>query len=202
MIHLTKSAMRHIFKIVDCGTTENILDINRLYEMTVNGTKREEDLLFSGLSEIFLLFTRQRVWNAQDCHEIVQDALYAVAQQYKAINIDTSFSAWAYKILEHKLMNYYRAKKVRESKFAQLQDADGHESINPIDPRLEARLVKCLKEIHSVNKKHARILNLRYHGFEIDEICRKIGIIPNNVYVSLFRARELLKACLKKGRIE
>ncbi len=178
------------------------MDINKIYEMTVSGTKREEDLLFSSLSEIFWLFVRQRVWNDQDCQEIVQDALYAVAQQYRSIKIDISFSAWAYKILEHKLMNYYRAKKVRESKFAQIQESDGQNTQAREDPELEAKLIKCLKEIHRANKKHARILNLRYHGFEINEICIKLGVIPNNVYVSLFRAREMLKACLKKNGVE
>ncbi|MFH2037076.1 MAG: sigma-70 family RNA polymerase sigma factor [Candidatus Zixiibacteriota bacterium] len=178
------------------------MDINKLFEMAINGTKSNEDILFSKLSEIFRMFTRQRVWNDQDCQEIVQDALCVVAQQYRSIKIDVSFSAWAYKILEHKLMNYYRAKKVRESKFAQLQESDGHKSIPEITPELELKLIKCLKEIHNFNQDHLRILNLRYQGFEIKEICKKLGIIPNNVYVSLFRARKMLKECLKKGGIE
>ena len=139
MIQLTIRVLSPIIIVAHVGITEKILDVNKLYTAAISGTKREEDHLFTKLSEIFMLFVRQRVWNAQDCLEIVQDALAAVAQKYRAIEIDISFSAWAYKILENKLMNYYRAKKVRESRLAQLQESDGHESISPVNPLLEKR---------------------------------------------------------------
>jgi RNA polymerase sigma factor (sigma-70 family) len=147
-----------------------------------------------------MLFAQQKIWNEQDCLEIVQETLSVVAQGYKTIDFEISFSAWAYRILENKIMNYYRAKKVKESNFSQIQETEKRKVFFQKNPLLENSLIKCLKKIHRFNKDHARILNLRYHGYEIGEISNRLGMTPNNIYVSLCRARKLLKACLNKEK--
>jgi DNA-directed RNA polymerase specialized sigma24 family protein len=46
--------------------------------------------------------------------------------------------------------------------------------------------------------RHARILVMKYQGYRTAEICERMSITPNNLYVTLSRARAMLKACLEK----
>lgn len=172
------------------------MNINDLYRDARAGGKKEEDTLFINLSEIFSAFVRQRIWDERECQEIVQDTMLAIAEKYRTTDFNISFSAWAYRILEYKILNYYRSKKIRESKFAQIRESQSSQAPESVNPVLEIKLVKCLRKIHRKNKKHARVLNLRFQGYEIEEICRKLNMTPNSIYVYLSRAREMLKQCL------
>jgi DNA-directed RNA polymerase specialized sigma24 family protein len=56
----------------------------------------------------------------------------------------------------------------------------------------------CFRKICRSNNRHARVLNLHYQGFTTVEICRRLDISENNLYVLLSRARRALELCLGK----
>jgi RNA polymerase sigma factor (sigma-70 family) len=177
-------------------------DINKLQEIAKKGDLEAEKELFAVLNDIFLIFVQHRLWNKVDSEDIVQDALTAISLKHKEIEFESSFSAWAYKVLKNTLLKYYRTKNLREKKYEELSRDDRRRYLNEFSQEINFKLKICLKKLNVFNRRYARILNLRYHGFTTDEICSKMKITINNVYSLLTRARSRLKLCLKTGDIE
>lgn len=173
------------------------MSINTLYENAQNGGKAAEEILFKDISERFLRFAHQRIWDEQDALEIVQEALATIAREYKEIEFKTSFSAWAYKVLDYRILSYIK-KKQRLGKSEQLfENSPETGTIRP-NHDLKIKLLFCLGKINSINRRHARILNLSYQGYIADEICERMALTKNNLYIVLHRARKALEECLKK----
>ena len=125
-----------------------------------------------------------------------------IARKSKDMNFQASFSAWAVKVLENNILNYYRTGARRRRKlerYAEQQDSAAEETLRP---DLKRRLLDCLKKLNEANIRHARILNYSHQGYTIEQICEKLEISKNAAYVLLSRARATLKNCLEKGSIE
>lgn len=179
-----------------------VLDINSLENIARQGDHAAEEKLFQHLSESFQLFVRQKIWSKQDSEEIVQEALATIAQKHKSVGFETSFAAWAYRVLQNKINDYYRAKRRRESRFEySLETGSSAGTWNP-DPELKRRLLDCLKQVSLANIRHAEILHLHYIGYAIVDICETLGLTRNAAYILLSRARTMLKSCLEKGMVE
>ena len=175
------------------------MSINALYDRARAGGKRAEEELFKKLHERFYQFANHRIWDEQDSEEVVQEALTAIARDYKDIEIETSFSAWAYKVLDNRILSYI-GKRRREEIARQSAEnmADGHYRTQ--NPGLRMKLLNCLGKINEANRRHARILVLSYQGYSADEICERLALSKSNLYVLLFRARAALERCLKNGK--
>jgi RNA polymerase sigma factor (sigma-70 family) len=176
--------------------TDFKLKINELHAHAIAGDKNSEKELFSRLTESFIIFAQQRIWDGAEAKEIVQDTLLTISEKYKGIDFETSFSAWAYRILENKIMSYFRTEKSRQEKLKQWKGLSP--AVN-IEPEFRHRLIDCLKKLGATNSRYARIINLSYQGFGGEEIAEKMGIKKNNVYNILARARTKLKQCLDEG---
>lgn len=178
------------------------MNINNFYKNAITGKKTDEERLFDSLSVIFRLIVYQKVHNKDDANEIIQDTLLMIAKNYRKMEFRVSFSAWAYKILNNEIARYYRNKTRRGSQSTDddCLESDPEISWNP-DPMLEPRLLECLKKICRANPKYARILNLKFHGYDTEDICGKLKITANNLYVIVTRGRSMLKHCLETQRV-
>ncbi len=177
------------------------MKINTLHKKACDGDRTAESRLFEILTVRFRVFVYQRVWNEDDAKEVVQDALITISEEYRGIEFKTSFSAWAYKVLQNKISNHIRKKTTRD-KVVESVPGDRVDIASWVpDPRLEPTLLDCLRKIADTNLRYARILNLRHQGYEVADICRKLQLKPNNFYVILLRARSMLKQCLEKGGV-
>ena len=170
-----------------------------LFERAREGDKSAEHELFSRLRARFDWIVRQKVRYAEDGEDIVQEALASIAGSYRDIEIRVSFSAWAATVLRNQIMDYYRSPERRRTE--NLEDADsivlsGERS----DPLLKKHLLDCLRKVNQANRRHARMLVLKYMGFEFFEICAKLKLKRNNAYSVLNRARTMLEDCLDKKR--
>jgi len=178
------------------------LTIDELFEITRNGGKADEERLFEALSVRFRLFAYRRIWEEEEALEIVQDALMKIASQYRNIVFRTSFAAWAYKVLINEIRNYVRKRKRRgETASPGIEHESMHGSF-VADPALLPQLLDCLRRLARRNLRYARILNLKYQGYKAEDICERMIISPNNLYVILSRARIMLKNCLERGVVE
>lgn len=178
------------------------MDINSLYEEAQSGDKSAENELFRRLSVSFGAMLQHKVWNPGDREEVLQNALLTVAEKFKSSSIESSFAGWACSVLNNKVMDYVKYKKVRGGTVSSDSIIEGKSAPSGADPLLKVRLLECLKKIGGVNARFARILNLHYQGFATEEICGKLDIKQNHFYVILSRARSMLSVCLSKGDIE
>jgi RNA polymerase sigma factor (sigma-70 family) len=176
-------------------------DINSLYSQILTGDPDATEQMFCILGVSFRMFVRHRVMNGQDGEEVVQDALTTIAEKYRSVQIESSFAGWAYRVLNNKLLDYYKSKRVRSIAAASPEEMKTECPGISEDPALKTRLLECLRKIHGANSFHARALNLHYQGYGTTEICKRLGITPSNLYAMLSRARTMLRLCLEKGEI-
>ena len=179
------------------------LDINALYSSARGGDQKSHDQLFAALTARFRTFARLRIRDEMDSEEIVQDALMAIAREYAGLNIETSFAAWAYRVLNNRLLAYLQTKKRRSGKIGRLPENESSAAMTDHrpDPELKRRLIDWFNKLGRVNRRYARILNLRYQGYQTEEICARMKLRSSNLYSILSRARSLLELCLEKGDI-
>ena len=178
------------------------MKLDELFRKTVNGDASSEEDLFRRLSVSFHVIAQHKIWDKSEAEEIVQNALMTVAQKYRSLSTDVSFGGWAYKVLNNKVLDYIKSKKTAKGQAVEVQIDCSNLSVDDPDPILKSKLLECLRKIGKANKYHARILNLHYQGYTTKEICERMGLKPNNLYVRLSRARSLLELCLEKGDVK
>jgi len=173
--------------------------VDELYNLAVTGDRQAESELFAELAVRFRVFAHRKIWNQQEAEDLVQTALAVVAEEYRGINIETSFAGWAHRIIENRLLGYIQKRRREKGRNV------SSDSLAPLtagwepNPTLRSRLLSCLKKVGSANRMYARIINLHHFGFTQDEICRKLGVKLEHSYVIMSRARMKLKECLEKG---
>ena len=173
------------------------MEIDNLFEHTLNHSESEKEL-FEYLYARFLYLTRRKVSNREDCEEIVQSALLSVFDNFRKVQIDKSYANWAFRILQNKIIDYYRSGK----NGMQLEPIFDNTATLAEDPILKIKLLDCLNKINRANITHARMLVLKYQGFSFEEICTRLDLTKNNAYSVLSRARTMLQHCLDKGEIK
>jgi len=176
--------------------------IDELYILASSGDLKAESELFSELAVRFRVFAHRKVWNQQEAEDLVQTALAVVAEEYREIDIETSFAGWAHKIMENRILGYIQQRRREKGRSV------SSDSVEPLTtgwtpkPTLRTRLLDCLKKVGMANRMYARIINLHHFGFTRDEICEKLGVKLEHSYVIMSRARMKLKECLEKGDID
>lgn len=175
------------------------MNINSLYENARSGDLDARDQLFKFLSVRFRLIAYQRIWSKSDSEDVAQEALMVVAQNIMKIDIRKSFSAWAGKILDNRILTYINKKQSQQTLKNELQLNSGTSGTSNPSYDLKRRLITCLKKIELVNSRYFRILNLHGQGYSTDEVCTMLKIKPSNCYVILSRARSMLEKCLETG---
>jgi RNA polymerase sigma-70 factor (ECF subfamily) len=182
----------------------NGIDINSLYRDALKGDLIAEHHLFDSLLVRFRLFANQRIWDMDDAEDIVQNALTAIAREYRETKISTSFSSWAYRVLDNRIMSYIQSKSRRARIVKERATPDNGDKVysSAPDPGLRLRLLDCLRKVGKVNTRYARVLNFSYQGYRTDEICERLEVTPNNLYVILSRSRSMLEKCLESGDVD
>ncbi len=165
-------------------------------------------------------FAALRVRNRAIAQDLVQETFLAALRAKSSFAGRSSERAWLFGILRNKLIDYYRLQG-REIPLADLEaplpeeqgafGADGLGKdgwLKAVAPKAwetpEESLVS--KEFQEVLKgclsrlptKVAQVFLLReIDGVSSDEICKDLGVSPNNVWVMLHRARMALRRCLE-----
>jgi RNA polymerase sigma-70 factor (ECF subfamily) len=157
--------------------------------------------LYEQLYVSFRILARHRIADWNDAEEVVQAAMVKVSSKLDQLTEAERFSAWAHAILKHEVIDHYRTVQSRRSRELELEETSIPLRHQSDDGELKAKLKECLKKLNAVFGRHARILNLRYQGYSTGEICERMQLTPNNLYVMLNRARSMLKNCLESGEI-
>lgn len=178
------------------------MNINSLHAAVLRGENCAEKKLFETLTDNFLMFVQHKIWNKQDAQEIVQDTVTTIASKYRGVEFEVSFAAWSYRILQNKILHYYRTKKYEAERFSPDFGQGNTAPGDSVDLELRMKLLDCLKEISALNLRHARILNLSYQGYGVAEICDRLSLTEGNCYKLLSRARTALRKCLRIGEVQ
>lgn len=180
------------------------MSINSIYNLARQNDEAAEKQLFEFLRARFRLFVHPRIRDSMDAEEIVQEALVVISREYKALEIESSFIAWAYKVLDNRILGYIKSKRRQAKNIDRLRfNLESHQPVSSESMgELNMKLLDCFKKIAGSNIRYARILNFNYQGYSSSEICGKLKLTATNLYSILSRARSLLHRCLATGDID
>ena len=157
--------------------------INELYKLAASGDNKAESELFTALTDRFRLFAHHKIWNQDEAEDLVQEALAVVSAEYQAVNIETSFVAWAHKIMENRLLGYIQKRRREKGRVTSGETNEYLTASWTPDPTLRMRLLGCFKKICLANRRYARIINLHHLGYSREEICGRLDMTPSQSYV-------------------
>lgn len=149
--------------------------INELYVLAQSGNRDDLNRLCEALSARFRMFMRHKVGNDEDVEDIVQDAIMTIINELHNVKIKTSFSAWAYKVLEYRFLTYLQKKGRRSAREDILSESamDNIGDGKTFDPELRRKITGCMQKLVDTNLRGARIINLYHQGFTTDELVKE-----------------------------
>jgi len=177
------------------------LGVEELVVLAQQGDLGAEKALFQSLAARFRVILHHQVRNHEDVEDIMQNALTAIASEYKSLKIESSFAGWAVRVLQNRLQMFYRSRQSHRKRFSDIDSNEVWLATETVSTELKSTLLECVRKICRSNSRYARILVLSFQGFQIDEVCQRLGITKNNAYSLLSRSRSLLKLCLNTGDI-
>ena len=171
--------------------------MHQLLEKARQGDSRAEQSLFEYLRVRFVYLAKRRIGEG-DAEDIAQEACITVLEKYKSGTQPDTFEAWAYGVLRRKIGNYLQSRAVRQRTLVNGEDIESMagSSSREADPTLRRQLIDCLRGMVKAHPRYARVLNMVYQGYQTDEICRRLHVTPNHLYVLLNRSRKVLDECL------
>lgn len=172
-----------------------------MFDRARSGDGEAEHQLFQYLSERFRRFARHRIANDPDADEVVQEAIMTICREYRNIEVAISITAWAYKVLDNRILTYLQGRRTMRQRMSQQSNALDYVPAESVNEELRHRLLECLKKICSANQRYARVLNLHSQGYETSHICDRLDLKENTLYSLLHRGRALLRRCLETGEI-
>lgn len=138
-------------------------------------------------------FIKRQTLSTEDAEEILQDVLLSSIDSLRDFTFKSSLSTFLHAIAKHKIIDYYRRRKIKKVLFSQLPQLEqflttvlGPEELFEED-QLRTKIDKVLKKL---KPKYRRILILKYlEGFSVLEITKKLEISFKSAESMLFRAR-------------
>ena len=166
-------------------------------------------------------FAMLRVNDDVHADDIVQNTFLAALKAKDSFAGHSSEKTWLFGILKNKIMDHYREKKKNQKYGLSLEDDrdpcesdfDGrghwralpfHWGIDPekavVDKELLQNLLGCM---NTLSPKFRQLYVLReIEGYDSETLCSELDITPNNLWVMLHRARNLLKKCMEVHLLE
>lgn len=147
-------------------------------------------------------YIRAKVANPHDADELVQDTLFAFLESLRDFEGKAKISTFLFAICQHKIIDYYRKKRLTQIVFSRLPQVQA--LISPLlgpEERYDQVMVK--EKFHSALKalipQYQKVLQYRYlHGLSIKEIAGRLTTSIKSVECQLFRARKAF-ACEYNG---
>ena len=138
-------------------------------------------------------FIAAKVASPADAEEILQDTLYAFLEAIRDFEGKSNIQTFLFAICQHKVVDFYRRKKLRHAVFSQMPQLEM--LISPLlSPEDELDGVLAREKIQSVFTRllprYRQILTLKYiEGRSVGEIAKKLTLTFKSAESQLFRAR-------------
>ena len=174
-----------------------------LLDRARNGDKTAEKQLFEILHVRFAYLAKRRIRNKDDAEDVAQEACMTILEKYKTEVFTKGFDPWAYGVLRMKVGNYLQDKDRRRSRMVAESAAEesGATGGSSSGTDIRQKLIDCLNRLVRINRRYGRALNLVHQGYRTDEICNRLSMSRNYLYVTLNRARSMLRMCLETGEV-
>ncbi len=141
-----------------------------------------------------LTLIRSKVSREQDAEELLQDTFYGFLESIRDFHGQSQVKTFLYAICHHKIIDYYRRKKIKHIVFSQMPQLEM--LVSPlIQPEEYASGVEFQQKIQqafeSITPLYKTILQYKYiEGRSVEEIARLLSLTFKSAESKLFRARK------------
>ena len=151
-------------------------------------------------------FARARCLNAADAEDITQQCLATILDRIKEFSYDPQkgrFKGWLRTLVNNRVRNLLRDRHEQQGRAADFQAAQQREP----EPEsafdriwAEEHLWHCLRELRGEVAEKTYLAFQRYVIEEqpLEEVCRELGLAPNNVYTIKWRLTERVAARMRE----
>ena len=176
--------------------------MNELWEQARAGDKRAETAVFDHLRRRFLALARAKL-GGPECEDVAHDACVVVLRKYKELQAPFRYDVWAVQVLNYQIANHRRRIATARRRTGGTPDASETTAPRRTDtePALLRDLIDCVRKIAGGYRRYIRVLNLVHQGFTTEEICEKLTVSRNNLYVMVTRGRQMLRDCLAEKEV-
>lgn len=143
-------------------------------------------------------FIRSRIANEQDNEELLQDILLGAIDALRDFSFRSSLFTFLCSIAQHKIIDFYRRKKIRHVVFSKIGDVESLlSSLSGPEEALNDEMVRVkIKETFTrIMPMYGKILKWKYvYGYSVEEIAQKLSTTFKSAESQLFRARKAFVA--------
>lgn len=143
-------------------------------------------------------FIKNKIAGEEDAEEILQDTFLAAIEGFRDFAFRSSIFTYICSIANHKIIDFYRKKKVKKILFSQMPEVEtlvsallGPEAV--LDEELLKEKIKYT--FRRLTPTYQKILKLKYiYGYTVGEIANMMSISFKSAESQLFRARKAFVA--------
>lgn len=171
--------------------------MNRLIEQIIKGDKQAVVTFYKEHSPRIAHYLRKKLPREEDVEEILQDVFYEALDSLSLFSGKSTPSTWLFSIAHHKIVDFYRKKKIKSVLLSQLPFLQlfAHEITQP-EFQLEKDRIrdKFEQTLHQLSEKYQTILTMHYElDMSIKEIALELDLSFKATESLLFRARQQFK---------
>ena len=177
---------------------ENHFDDRDLIAKILAHDRKALSLFYRRYTPKLARFIRMKIDSREDGEEVLQDTLFAFLEAIRDFHGNSSLSTFLFSICHHKIIDFYRKRKIKQVVFSQTPNLGALVSpiLNP-EEELDATMLK--EKIHRVMGHilphyRALILSKYEERLSVSEIAKKFALSAKGAESQLFRARKAFVA--------
>lgn len=169
------------------------MDEKRTVSQILSGDEKTLRTFYRFFFPRLLAFVRGKVASSEDVEEIVQDTFLATLEGFRDFSFRCSLFTFICSIANHKIIDYYRRKKIKNIVFSKIPEVESLISTffgpeNKLDEELLRQRIK--EAFAKISPTYSLILRLKYvYGYSVSEIAEKLSVSFKSAESRLFRAR-------------
>jgi RNA polymerase sigma-70 factor, ECF subfamily len=135
-----------------------------------------------------------KIGNQEDADEIIQDTLYAFLDAIRDYTGKSKLATYLYAICNHKIVDFYRRKKIKTAIFSQAPQLET--LISPLlgpEEQMDVNIIraKVHRALSKLLPRYQKILLFKYaDGQTMEAIAKKLMVTSKSVECALFRAKK------------
>lgn len=169
------------------------IDEKKIVASILRGDEKALKIFYNHFYPRLSSYIKNKIGDENDAEEILQDTFLATLEGLRDFSFRCALFTYICSIANHKVIDYYRRKKIKNIVFSKIPDVEpiistllGPESMLD-DELLRQRIRGAFK---AIAPKYSLILKLKYvYGYTVSEIAQKLAISFKSAESQLFRAR-------------
>ncbi len=175
-------------------TTKIKMDEQKIVERILAGDEKALRFFYRHFAPPLFSYVKEKIAVEEDVEEIVQDVFLSAVEGFRDFAFRCRLFTYLCSIANHKIVDFYRKKKLKSVLFSHLSDFEPLVStlLGPEEKLDEEFLREKIRQtFEKLSPRYRQILRLKYiEGFSVSEIASKLSLSFKSAESLLFRARK------------